>query len=255
MELIKINGINLNVKIKGEGHPLILIHGIGIDHTQWENVIEHFSKKFKTITYDCRGHGNSDKPENYTLQDHVNDLIGIMDYYQIEKASVYGASMGSYIAQGVAITAQDKIDKLILAVTKSNGLTSSVQRLMKEHEKELEGLNQQEGFLALLKYMSYNTEIMKQHLDIFQTKLTSEQFLCANKAVSGFDFRNDLSKVKAKTLVISGKYDGLNHPSEGKLCASLIPNSVYIEMQYSGHIPMFEESEAYNRIIDDFLMN
>jgi 3-oxoadipate enol-lactonase len=255
MELIKINGINLNVKIKGEGHPLVLIHGIGIDHTQWKDVIDHFSENFKTITYDCRGHGNSDKPESYTLQDHVNDLIGIMDYYQFEKASVYGTSMGSYIAQGVAIAAQDKIDKLILAVTKSNGLTSSVQRLMKEHEKELEGLSPQEVFLALLKYMSHNTEIMKQHLDIFQTKLTPEQFSSANKAISGFDFRNDLSKVKAKTLVISGKYDGLNPPSEGKLSASLIPNSVYIEMQYSGHIPMFEEPEAYSKIIDDFLMN
>ena len=73
--------------------------------------------------------------------------------------------------------------------------------------------------------------------------------------MSNFDFRDDLPKIKAKTLVISGKYDGMNPPSEGKICASLIPNATFVEMQYSGHAPMFEEPELYFKIIDDFLMN
>jgi len=255
MGLIKINGINLNVNIKGEGHPLVLIHGVGGDCTQWENEMSQFTKKFKTITLDCRGHGESDKPNNYSLKDHVCDILGIMDHYEIEIASLYGVSMGSYIAQGVAIAAPERIDKLILTVPKSNRLISSVQRLMSEHAKELEGLNQQEGFLALLKYMSYNPEIMKKYIDIFETKLSPEQFLSANKALSNFDFRDELPKIKAKTLVISGKYDGINPSSEGKICASLIPDATFVEMQYSGHLPMYEEPEIYMKIIDDFLMN
>ena len=132
MGLIKINGINLNVNVKGEGHPLILIHGIGGDLTQLENLINQFAKKYKTIALDCRGHGKSDKPDQYTLQDHVLDILGIMDYYGIQTTYLYGVSMGSYIAQGVAIAAPERIDKLILTVPKSNGLTSSVQKELSE---------------------------------------------------------------------------------------------------------------------------
>ena len=255
MGLIKMNGINLNVNIKGDGHPLVIIHGIGGDHTQLENEISQFAKEYKTIALDCRGHGESDKPDNYSLQDHVSDILGILDHYEIEKASVLGVSMGSYIAQGIAIAAPERIDKLILTVPKSNGLTSSFQRLMSEHAKELEGLNLHESILALLKYMEFNPELMKKHIDIFETKLSPAQFASANKALSNFDFRNDLPKIKAKTLVISGKYDGLNPPSEGKICASLIPNATFVEMQYSGHAPMYEEPELYMKIIDDFLKN
>ena len=47
MGLIKMNGINLNVTIKGDGHPLVIIHGIGGDHTQLENEMTHLAKEFK----------------------------------------------------------------------------------------------------------------------------------------------------------------------------------------------------------------
>ena len=103
------------------------------------------AKEFKAIALDCRGHGESDKPDNYSLQDHVSDILGILDHYEIETASLLGVSMGSYIAQGVAIEAPDRIDRLILTVPKSNGLTSSFQRLMNEHAKELEGLSLHES--------------------------------------------------------------------------------------------------------------
>jgi 3-oxoadipate enol-lactonase len=102
--------------------------------------------------------------------------------------------------------------------------------------------------------MVFDPDLMKNHLDAFDTKLTSEQFAAANNAFVGFDFRNDLAKVKSKTLVISGKYDGLNPPDNGREVASLIPNASFVEMQYSGHAPMYEESETYVEIISDFLL-
>lgn len=254
MELININGINLNIHLKGQGDPLLLMHGVGGDHTQLKNLTDHLSPYFKVIAPDCRGHGKSDKPDQYTLANHVSDFLGIMDHYEIQTTHINGISMGSYIAQGIAIAAPDRVSKLILTVPKSNGLTSSVQRLFTDHAKELEGLNQHESILALLKYMTYDAEAMKKHVDIFETTLSPEQFIAANKALGGFDFRKDLPKISAKTLVISGKYDGLNPPSEGKICASLIPNARFVEMQYSGHAPLYEEPETYLKIVTDFLL-
>ncbi|ASU35883.1 non-heme bromoperoxidase BpoC, putative [Mucilaginibacter xinganensis] len=217
-------------------------------------MIEPLSKNFKTIALDCRGHGQSDKPSQFTITDHANDILAIMDHFGIKKAHLLGVSMGSYIAQLVAITAPERIDKLILTVTKSNGLTSSIQRLFKENEAAIKGLDMHFTILKLLKYMVYDAELMKNHLEIFETTLSPEQFNAANKAIGAFDFRNDLSKITAKTLVISGKYDGLNPPADGREVASLIKNAIFVEMEYSGHAPMFEEPGTYVNIIEHFLL-
>ena len=137
MSLMKINGIKLNVEIRGSGLPLILIHGLGMDSTQWKQEFDRLALVCKTVAVDCRGHGRSDKPDGYTLRDHVQDIIALMDELDFTEVNLYGVSMGSYIAQGVAIAQPDRIRKLILTVPKSNGLTSSTQRLLKEHAKEL----------------------------------------------------------------------------------------------------------------------
>ena len=157
MALIKINGIDLNINTKGNGKPLLLIHGLGGNYKQLDIITNPLSKHFKTITFDIRGHGQSEKPTEYTLQDHINDVLGIMDFYNIEKTYLLGVSMGSYIAQGVAIAAPERIEKLILTVPKSNGLTSSVQILFREHAEEIKGKNFHETILTLLKYLVYNT--------------------------------------------------------------------------------------------------
>ena len=253
--LEKVNGIGLNINTMGNGKPLLLMHGLGGDCRQLDIIANPLSKHFKTIAFDMRGHGKSEKPAEYTLQDHINDVLGIMDLYNIEKASLLGVSMGSYIAQGVAVAAPERIEKLILTVPKSNGLTSSVQILFKEHAEEIKGKDFHETILTLLKYLVYNTEIMQHHLDVFESDLTPEQFAAANKALTNFDFRNDLSSITAPTLIISGKYDSLNPPKDGQEIAALIPNASFKEMQYSGHAPIYEEAERYLKLVEDFLFD
>jgi len=253
VSIMRVNGIDLNVEIQGDGPTLILIHGLGMDNTQWKDEIHRLNQFNKTVAIDCRGHGKSDKPHSYTLEDHVQDIISLMDILNFEVVNLYGVSMGSYIAQGVAIGQPHRIKKLILTVPKSNGLTSSTQRLISKHAEELKGLNEKEVIEALAKYIVYNPEVRANLVDNLKNTLTPEQMDVANKALSGFDYRSELEQITAETLVISGKHDGLNPPAEGKVCSSLIPKAVFIEMQYSGHLPMLEESKRYNRIIDNFL--
>ncbi|MCO5384469.1 MAG: alpha/beta hydrolase [Desulfosporosinus sp.] len=253
MAIIKINGINLNVDIQGEGYPLILIHGLGCDNTQWKGEVQRLSKSYKTVALDCRGHGKSDKPDSYTLNDHIKDVLSLLDRFEFTMTNLYGVSMGSYIAQGVAIKQPHRINKLILTVPKSNGVTSSTRRFIQEHAKELAGLSKQEKRTFFHKHIAYNSDIFLKDPELLKSSLTPQQTAIANRALEGFDYLSELHKITAETLVISGKYDELNPPSEGKLCASLIPNATFIEMLYSGHIPMAEEPENYNRIIDKFL--
>lgn len=105
MPEIKINRIQLYAAVKGSGSPLLLIHVLGGDSTQMEIIAEPLSSSYKVISYDCRGHGRSEKPAAYTLQDHIYDALALMDHFGFERFDVLGVSMGSYIAQGIAIAA------------------------------------------------------------------------------------------------------------------------------------------------------
>lgn len=256
MPELLLNNAALYYEEEGKGDPLILLHGLTGNMLMYENEIDHLKNYFRVISLDSRGHGKSEKIPEYTLKDHIQDVIALMDYLEIKKVHLMGISMGSYIAQGVAIIAPDRIDKLLLVSAKSHGGSSSMARLFKQHEKELEGLNYPEKVKRVSGYIFKNLDAVEK--SIGQTsersiELTPEQQNAAQKALEGFDYRPDLNKVTADTLIINGKYDGLNPPKEGQEIASLIQKSTFIEFEESGHSPNIEEPEYFLKIITKFL--
>ncbi|WJH33786.1 alpha/beta hydrolase [Paenibacillus sp. CC-CFT747] len=94
MTMKTINGIQLYVEGKGEGEPILLIHGNGGNTGQMSHAIQWLSRAYRTIAYDCRGHGRSEKPASYTLEDHIQDGLGLLNEQGIERAHVIGVSGG-----------------------------------------------------------------------------------------------------------------------------------------------------------------
>lgn len=246
------NGIELYYEEKGSGEALILLHGLTSNHLMLKQEMEYFQDQFRVIGLDARGHGESDKPSHYNLNDHIQDVISLMDYLKIEKANLLGMSMGTYIAQGLAITVPDRIDKMVLVSGSSHGKKPS-EGLLAEHEKEVKGLAFDEQLGRLSKYIFFDLEAVGNWLKTIPGRLTPEQQEIAANALAGFDFRPNLSKVKAKTLVISGKYDGLNPPEDGKMIADLIPNARFVLFEKSGHAPNVEETELFMELVSGFL--
>ncbi len=128
---------------------------------------------------------------------------------------------------------------------------------MERHADEIAGLNMDEAIAHLSQYIFYNLDAAREYLMEYQTKghaLTPQEQAAANKALEGFDFRSDLHKITAETLVISGKHDGLNPPILGREIANLIPNATFVEFEKSGHVPNAEEPEKFINIIRNFLI-
>ncbi len=100
MPLITANNISIYYEIHGEGEPLILISGMGGDRTFWQSSIGPLSKCYKVIVFDTRGIGKTDAPTApYSMEMFADDLAGLMEGLQIEKAHILGFSMGGNIAQ------------------------------------------------------------------------------------------------------------------------------------------------------------
>ncbi|WKA59206.1 alpha/beta hydrolase [Planococcus shenhongbingii] len=250
------NGVRLYYEEAGEGMPVILLHGLGSSHAMFRQEMDFLKNEYRVIAIDCRGHGKSDKPVKFTLNDHIEDVIALLDHLGIKKAHIIGVSMGSYIAQGVVLAHPDRVEKLVLVVSKAHGKTSSTQELLTRYADELEGIEEQKQMEYLSKYVFHNLPAIQkwqEEMAQIEPELSLTEMAAANKALEGFDFRSALPTVTAQTLIISGSYDGLNPPVRGQELASLIQNSTFVEFEQSGHAPNVEEPEKIITTVSAFL--
>jgi 3-oxoadipate enol-lactonase len=256
MPYFKSDDINLFYEDTGEGTPLLLFHGMTSNHAMFYREMDFFKKKYRVIALDSRGHGKSDKPEKYTLDDHVRDAVALINHLNLETLYVIGVSMGSYIAQGVAIALPERVKKLILVATKSYGEQSSMAELFDRHEDEFRGLSLVSKLDKSSQFIFHNQEKVDEWLRKTAERsdgLTGSEQAAASAALKDFDFRQELGKIQAETLVISGTYDGLNPPHKGRETAQLIPDATYMEFKRSGHAPNVEQDRLFLGITDNFL--
>ena len=264
---MRINGIELNVQVRGSGQPFVLLHGQGGNINMWQPEIDHFSRSFQTIAIDSRGHGRSDKPASYTLEDHVDDVLGVIDALGIPTVYLMGISMGSTIAQGVATREPHRVSKLVLVVPRPAGKSSPVARFLAEHAEELKGKSPEEAQAFVRESLfapttgaevkSANEAFIREQAEA-GLMLTPEQAMAASRAMGGrnmegFDFRPLLPRVTARTLVISGRYDPHHSPEEGQEIADLVPGAQFVVMERSGHVRNREEPERFLAVVDEFL--
>ena len=122
--------IELYYEEKGDGDPLILLHGNGEDHEYFKNQIPFFAKKYCVIAIDTRGHGRSPRGNApFRVRQFAEDLRAFMDEKKIEKANILGFSDGGNIALVFALRYPQRVNKLILngANLYGSGVKASIQ--------------------------------------------------------------------------------------------------------------------------------
>ncbi len=121
MPFVTANGVRTYVETTGEGEPLILIAGNGMDHTAFRDQLLSFAAHFRCITYDLRGIGRSDIPESgYTVPDMARDALALLSALDIPGAHVAGYSLGGAIGLQMAIDEPQRVKSLSLYSTFSH---------------------------------------------------------------------------------------------------------------------------------------
>src|SRR5215207_2715438 len=104
------NGVQIAYDLTGSGEPLLLIMGYGLPGSAWALSLPHFTQKFQVITFDNRGTGRSDAPEEgYEVPVFARDALAVMDAAGWQSAHVFGVSMGGMIAQQLALDAPGRV--------------------------------------------------------------------------------------------------------------------------------------------------
>ncbi|WP_113700515.1 alpha/beta fold hydrolase [Nonomuraea lactucae] len=115
---IKVNGVNLEVQVSGEGPAVLLVHGYPDTHELWRHQVAALNAAgYRTIAPTLRGFGGSDKPRDlaaYDMAEHVVDLLAVLDHFGVEQAHLVGHDWGAALAQLVAAHVPDRAVSLSL---------------------------------------------------------------------------------------------------------------------------------------------
>lgn len=217
--------IKLNYEQKGSGDVMILLHGNGEDHKNFSAQIEYFSKWYRVIAIDTRGHGASPRgTKPFTISQFADDLYDFMVEMDIQKANILGFSDGGNIALLFALRHGSMVEKLIL-----NGANLFNAGCKKAVNKWVEN----EYNLALSREDNETASLMA--LMIFEPNLKAQ----------------DLKMLKMPVLVIAGTNDMIlkNHT---KLIAHSISNSTLVFIE-GDHFIAYKNPLAFNAAVEKFL--
>ena len=129
LKKVHVGDIDVGYKKFGKGDPILLIQGIGGSMNSWQpSILKELSSNHTVIIFDNRGVGNTTTgTKQFSIQQFANDTVGLLDGLKIQKANVLGFSMGSLIAQQLAVTHPEKVDRLLLIGSTCGGKESIPQ--------------------------------------------------------------------------------------------------------------------------------
>ena len=218
--------IQLHYTDYGSGEPLILLHGNGEDSSYFEHQIAFFQDRYRVIAVDTRGHGKSPRgTAPLTLNQFADDLSAFMDELDIASAHILGFSDGANVAMLFALAHPTRVKSLVLNGGNlfPEGLTEQTRREIDEEYEQAVSAND-ENLLELLRLM-----IDEPHIDPVQ-----------------------LSGLNMPTLVVAGT-DDMIEEAHTRLIAESIPNA-QLTLIEGTHFIAFENPDAFNRVVSEFLV-
>jgi pimeloyl-ACP methyl ester carboxylesterase len=265
MPKVKVDDIQVYYEVKGEGYPLVMIIGFGVNLDFWvPHMIEELSKNFKVVTFDNRGTGRTDvSDKEYSIRLFADDTVGLMNALGISQANILGWSLGGAIAQELALSHPEKVKKLVLYSTTCGGAKSVRNREADAMIMRLltGGMSVEEASARALRFnftsdfIDSNPEFVELLIQrTLKAPTSGEVLLRQRTAIMNEPGRFDrLSGIKAPTLVLSGERDVLCPPENGSILAEAIPNAKLVFFEKSGHA-LLEDMEEVIHSITDFLL-
>ena len=269
---LTVNEITVSFTDQGPDNAptIIFIHGFPLNKTMWDKQVELLKTDFRVITYDIRGHGESDAGNDpFSIDLLVSDLIGFMNVLEIDKASICGLSMGGYIALNAIENYPERFEAMVLCDTNcisdphevKEKRMATVENIIKEGVDKYaiasipnlfapESLKLKVTEVASVKNMILNT---------------SELVLCSTllALASRQETCSKLTDINIPVLILVGDKDIITPPAAAKNMHDKIENSTLEVIEHAGHLSNLENLELFNHhlikffelVFKDYLIN
>ncbi len=261
MPTIASNGIKIHYEEQGNGDPLILIMGLGAPGSRWKDHAAVYQKHFRCILMDNRGVGESDRPSGpFTTKMMADDTAGLMQALGIENARIAGISMGSAIAQELALSHPEKVRSLVLVSSwsRSDRYTQTVF----EHFKKMRELASPRDFTQLLQLWIASAPYYEEHFDeMVQDQIKAQEnymplhaFQAQSDACIMHNTLNRLDKITAPALLMVGDADIFTPLRLTVEMHERMPGSEMVVFKGLGHIHHWEDLKRFNDVTTQFLL-
>jgi pimeloyl-ACP methyl ester carboxylesterase len=241
MNSIPVNGINLAYRRHGNGTPLVLIHGFPLDSSSWNEIIPLLENDFDLIVPDLRGFGQSSTLESpYLISDMADDLAGLLDHLNVEKAVIAGHSMGGYVALAFAKKHPNRVNGLGLISSQAVGDPLDRKEGRYKTAKDVAD----KGVSVVVEAMTPKLSAYPQ-VQIFVRDVIGRQSKAGVVgALKAMAEREDLASIMPNftfpVVLVHGDVDALIPVDRSKEIKAAAPSARYIELSGAGHMPMIE---------------
>jgi len=252
-----VNGIDVNYEVNGQGPSLLFVHGLGSSGQDWEEQVAFFSKKFKVITVDVRGHGKSAKPAGpYSIQLFAEDMAAFIQALDAAPVHMVGISMGGMIAFQLAVDHPELL--------KSMTIVNSGPAVFAHTFKDRMQIFQRSILFRLLSMQKIGEVIggklfpkedqkeLRAAVIERWAKNDKPAYMDSFKAIVGWSVADHISNINIPTLVIAADED-YTPVSVKEEYVSKMPNAKLVVIQDSRHATPLDQPEEFNKTLDKFL--
>jgi 3-oxoadipate enol-lactonase len=258
MPEISADGTAIHVEVEGpEGAPVLMLsNSLGTNLHMWDDQIPAFTRHFRLVRFDRRGHGGSAVPKGpYSIERLGRDALAVIDGLGIAKVNWCGLSMGGMEGMWLGANAANRIDKLVLSNTASYfpDRTMWDGRIKTARDKGLAALVDatiERWFTAQFRQRSPQAVARIREM-FLSTDL--EGYVGCGGAIRDMDNRSLLAKVSVPTLVIAGRHDMGTTLEAGQFIAEHIPGAELVVLE-TAHIANVEQPQAYTDTVLKFLL-
>ncbi len=247
------DNVRLHYETTGSGPPVLLVMGLGLPAAAWWRTVPVLAGSLQVITFDNRGSGRSDRPSGgYSMADMADDAVAVLDAAGIERAHVYGISMGGMIAQEIAVRYPDRVMALVLGATSPGGAAGTppdadtIGFLQRRPTMPAE-----EGRWASVPYVYSASTLREGGQRIAEDFARREQmpfhvdgYLAQLAAAAAHDAASRLGGIAAPTFVVHGLEDRMVPPENGRALAAAIPGAELRMLDDAAHLYTTDQPSA-----------
>jgi len=252
-------GATLAVHVRGEGPPILFVHGFPLDHAMWSHQLAAL-ERWRCIAPDLRGAGDSDVPsEDYTMGRYADDLRAACDALDVADAVCCGFSMGGYVLFEFLRRYRSRVRALVLCDTRPEADTAEGKRARDDNA----ALVEHDGVGALAdrvvpKLFGATTragrpELVEQVPEMARRQPAAGVIGALRAMRDRPDSTALLSGITVPTLVVHGAEDEVVPPAIARAMAARIPGARYVEVGGAGHLTPLEQPEQVTRALQELL--
>ena len=244
MAMLAHGDVELYYECLGDGAPLLLIAGLASDSLSWQPIVADLAARYRVITVDNRGAGRTTPQTAPTsIRAMADDCVALIEHLGLPSVHMLGHSMGGLVAQDCAIRYPDKVNALVLAATASVNSKRNNDLFAGWATVLFNGADMKAWFRNLF-YWIFSTRFFDddavveqaiQYAVAYPYPQSAAAFQNQIDAIAAFDSTNDLSRIRARALVVAGAEDLLFPLDACRGFAKSLPNSQFVAIDGAAH--------------------